>query len=235
MCTIKCTHPLQFLTCSNGFAPPKMDLAERNFYPGSLSSSLCRQETFRHRVVERVLSFHLHEKSLAYFHTIWRVDELPRIISTADTNGKRSSNNGSNCPKLQSFSAWSLRCKLSPGLPKACESRSTRTEAPAPIPTLTKRPPIWSIFNHFRSLTCKYQTPMTNMMRFPDMTAIVPAIEIPAFEGALLEGSCHTHAIGSVAGRFLIVDMRRKIPDTQERTVLSIHIPYLCNGVTHPN
>lgn len=56
-------------------------------------------------------------------------------------------------------------------------------------------------------------------MRLPEMTAIVPAMDIPAFEGALLDGSCHTHAIGRVAGRFLIVDMRRKIPDTQESTI----------------
>ena len=146
-------------------------------------------------------------------------DISPLIISTAETKGNRRSNIGSNCPKLQSFSPPSL--KLTLGVPKACDTNITLTAAPIAMAALMTQPRTWIVFNHGRSLTCRYQNPSTNMMQFPEITAIVPTTESVAFDAAPLDSTCQTQAIGSVCGRSLNVLIKRNIPPIQLNTKLT--------------
>jgi hypothetical protein len=57
--------------------------------------------------------------------------------------------------------------------------------------------------------------------QFAAMTAIVPAIEIPALEGAPVDETCQTQAIGRVGFKSLITLIRTKTPETQDRTKLT--------------
>ena len=143
---------------------------------------------------------------------------LHRIISIVVTNGRRRRRRGSSCPKLQSFSAISLR--ETEGVPKACESRITLVAAPTPMATRTSKPVIWMVLIHLRALICRYQTPTPKKMHWPVITAIVPAMEMPALGGAPCDGSSHAHEIGSVGAMFFITDMRTKIPETHDKTRL---------------
>ena len=58
-------------------------------------------------------------------------------------------------------------------------------------------------------------------MHWPDITAMVPVIEIPALGGAPVEDTCQTQAIGSVCFKSFIVAMRMNIPETQDSTRLT--------------
>jgi len=201
-------------TCWNGWPQtPRTDLAGTNS-----SLYLLSVKVTDRLQLAKALSSHLFFK-LTLICSPRKKENLPRIISTADTRGRRRSKRGRSCPKLQSFSPVSDRG--TEGLPKACDSNMTLTAAPVPSAIKESSPATWTALSHFLSCTWRYQTARTKKRSCPPMTAIVPTMETPAFEGAPEEVTSHTQAIGKVGFKSLITDNKMKIPETIERAKLT--------------
>jgi hypothetical protein len=74
---------------------------------------------------------------------------------------------------------------------------------------------------HLPFLPCRYQTPSMKTRQLQTITAIVPAIERPALEGAPFESSSHTQPTASVGAIFFNVAISTKTPKTHDKTRLT--------------